>query len=97
MLIDRMLVILRHDAPWVWGFHPKEYSLRHVWLLNRKPTKVGNNTLKYQRIDVVTRLALRDRWNRPALWPLALASLLMVLLSLPAILSHRRREASAAC
>jgi ABC-type transport system substrate-binding protein len=95
-LIDRMLVILRHDSPWVWGFHPKEYSLRHVWLLNRKPTKVGNNTLKYQRIDVATRLALRDQWNPPALWPLALASLLLVLMALPAILSHRRREASGA-
>ncbi len=96
VLIDRMLVILRNDTPWVWGFHPKEYSLRHVWLLNRKPTKVGNNTLKYQRIDVATRLALQDRWNRPALWPLALVSLFLVLLSLPAILSHRRREASVA-
>jgi oligopeptide transport system substrate-binding protein len=95
-LIDRMLTILQHDTPWVWGFHPKDYSLRHAWLLNRKPTKVGNNTLKYQRIDVVLRQASRERWNRPVIWPLAMVAVVLVLLSLPAILSHRRREAATA-
>ena len=29
VIIDRMLAILRHDTPWVWGFHPKDYTLRH--------------------------------------------------------------------
>jgi oligopeptide transport system substrate-binding protein len=38
-IIDRMNRILHRDAPWVWGFHPKDYSLRHAWLLNRKPIK----------------------------------------------------------
>jgi oligopeptide transport system substrate-binding protein len=95
-LIDRMLAILQLDTPWVWGYHPKDYSLRHSWLKNRKPTKVGNNTLKYQRIDVATRQTLRDRWNPPVIWPLTLAAALLVLLSLPAMLSHRRREAAKA-
>jgi len=93
-IIDRMLAILHEDAPWVWGFHPKDYSLRHAWLLNRKPTKVGNNTLKYQRIDVALRERLRAQWNRPVFWPLLLAGGLLVALALPAILSHRRREAA---
>jgi len=96
VLIDRMLAILQHDTPWVWGFHPMDYSLRHSWLKNRKPTKVGNNTLKYQRVDLVTRQALRDRWNKPVIWPLALVALMLVLLSLPAVLNHRRREAETA-
>ncbi|MDR2000994.1 MAG: ABC transporter substrate-binding protein, partial [Zoogloeaceae bacterium] len=69
-IIDRMLTLLRHDAPWVWGFHPKDYVLRHAWLTNRKPTKVGNNTLKYQRIDAPLREHMRDQWNRPVVWPL---------------------------
>jgi oligopeptide transport system substrate-binding protein len=96
VLIDRMLVILQQDTPWVWGYHPKDYSLRHSWLKNRKPTKVGNNTLKYQRIDVATRQSLRDQWNKPVIWPLALATLLLLLIALPALLSHRRREAATA-
>jgi len=31
-IIDRMVEILRRDAPWVWGYHPKTYGLDHAWL-----------------------------------------------------------------
>ena len=93
-IIDRMLAILQEDSPWVWGFHPKDYSLHHAWLKNRKPTKVGNNTLKYQRIDVALREKLRAEWNRPVIWPLLALLGLLAALALPAILSHRRKEAA---
>ena len=95
-LIDRMLGILRLDAPWVWGMHPKDYTLRHAWLGNRKPSKVGHNTLKYQRIDAAARDRLRAEWNAPVLWPLGLVAALLALIALPAVLGHRRRERSAA-
>jgi len=92
-IIDRMLAILQEDSPWVWVFHPKDYSLHHAWLKNRKPTKVGNNTLKYQRIDVALREKLRAEWNRPVIWPLLALLGLLAALALPAILSHRRKAA----
>lgn len=95
-LINRMMTILQADTPWVWGFHPKDYSLHHVWLMNRKPSKVGNNTMKYQRVDASLRQSLRDRWNRPIIWPLGLLVGLLLLAALPAFLSHRRREAATA-
>ncbi len=95
-IIDRMLAILHEETPWVWGFHPKDYSLRHAWLKNRKPTKVGHNTLKYQRIEVTQRSELRQRWNQPVAWPLLLLVLAGVLVALPAFLNHRRREAATA-
>jgi ABC-type transport system substrate-binding protein len=95
-IIDRMLALLQADAPWIWGFHPKDYSLRHAWLLNRKPTKVGNNTLKYQQVDALLRDRLRTEWNRPVLWPLLLALCGLVALALPAMIGHRRREAATA-
>ena len=72
-IVDRMLKILHADAPWIWGHHPLDYSLRHAWLSNRKPTKVGNNTLKYQRIDAAGRATQRAAWNRPVVWPLIAA------------------------
>ena len=70
--------------------------MRHAWLTNRKPTKVGNNTLKYQRVDADLRERLRQRWNRPVVWPLLLVAALLGLLALPAFLSHRRRERATA-
>lgn len=91
-IIDRMLALLHEDTPWVWGFHPQDYSLRHAWLLNRKPSKVGNNTLKYQRIDAAMRAQRRAQWNKPVLWPLVLLAGWLLALVLPALIGYRRRE-----
>ncbi len=95
-LIDRMSAILRHDAPWVWGFHPKDYTLRHAWLTNRKPSKVGHNTLKYQRIDAALREQRRQEWNRPVIWPMAVVLLVLGLAIWPAWRGYRRRETATA-
>ena len=80
----------------MWGFYPKDYGLAHQWVYNRKPNKMANNTLKYQRIDPVLRERLRDEWNPPVLWPLGLLVLVLVALLLPAIALYRRRERAGA-
>jgi len=95
-IVRQMNRILQHDAPWVFGLHPKSYTLGHRWLKNRKPNDVGNNILKYQRIDTAERAAARRAWNRPVLWPLGLGLLLVVLAVVPAALGYRRREQRAA-
>ena len=69
-IIDRMLEILRRDAPWLWGYHPKSYVLQHGWLHNVKPNVMANNKLKYWRVDALQRGALRREWNQPVRWPL---------------------------
>ncbi len=91
-IIARMNRILQHDAPWIFGFHPKSYTLRHAWVHNRKPTGVGNNILKYQRIDVAERERRRHEWNAPVPWPLGLLAAGLAALVLPAVFSYRRRE-----
>ncbi len=95
-IIDRMTEILRHDAPWIFGYHPKDYSLRHAWLQNRKPNKVGHNTLKYQRVDAALRAQRRAEWNRPVVWPLLLVALALAAAIWPAWRGYRRREAATA-
>jgi ABC-type transport system substrate-binding protein len=64
-IIQKMQRILQHDAPWVLGFHPKNFALYHQWYRNLKPNLMANNQLKYARLDVQTREKLRERWNRP--------------------------------
>ncbi len=91
-IIRQAVAVLQRDAPWIYGFHPKNYTLGHVWLHNRKPTDMGNNTLKYQRIDVAARQESRQAWNRPVLWPLAAMAAGLLLLVLPAAVGYRRRE-----
>ena len=95
-LVREMNRILQHDAPWVFGLHPKSYTLGHRWLKNRKPNDVGNNILKYQRIDSVDRRAARADWNAPVRWPMLAVLLLGVGVLVPAWLAYRRRERRAA-
>jgi oligopeptide transport system substrate-binding protein len=91
-IIDEMVEVLRHDAPWVWGFHPKDYTLGHAWLTNRKPNKVGNNTLKYQRLDTAQRAVKRAEWNQPVIWPLILLLIIIITAAAPAVMAWRKRE-----
>jgi hypothetical protein len=91
-LITRMNRLLQEDAPWIFGFHPTSYTLGHSWLHNRKPTDVGNNILKYQRLDVAERAKRRQEWNEPVLWPLLLATIVLVAMLLPPVIGYRRRE-----
>lgn len=90
-IIRQMQEILRRDAPWVFGLHPKTFSLYHDWVGNLKPNLMANNRLKYERIDPVQRTELRRQWNRPVLWPLAVAGALLVVLLAPAVSAYRRR------
>jgi len=91
-IIDRMLEILRHDSPWLWGYHPKNYVLQHSWLSNVKANVMANNKLKYWRVDTRLRDKMRRDWNQPALWPLWLGTALLVLFVAWLWLKLRERE-----
>jgi ABC-type transport system substrate-binding protein len=95
-LIDKMVAILRHEAPWVFWYHPKTYSLQHGWVKNRKPGDIVRNGLKYQRVDVEAREAARKSWNQPVRGPLGIVVLLCAALAAPAVLSWRQRERAVA-
>jgi ABC-type transport system substrate-binding protein len=91
-VIDRMMAIIQQDAPWIWGFHPKQFSLNHSWYRNVKPNLMANNALKYRRIEPELRARLQREWNRPVRWPLAVLVLLVLAVVLPAWLGYRRRQ-----
>ena len=91
-VIDAMVRMARRDAPWVFGFHPTDFSLRHAWVANAKPNDMAGNTLKYLRLDVDRREALRREWNEPVIWPLGLILALLGASAVPAYRSYRRRE-----
>jgi ABC-type transport system substrate-binding protein len=91
-IIDRMLEIVRRDAPWVWGFYPKAFGLYHGWLANAKPNLMANNGLKYLRLDPALRERRRREWNEPVLWPLWLGLACLVGVLTPAAISYWRRE-----
>lgn len=78
-LIRKAVKLVRQDAPWIWGFHPKSLALYHDWYQNVHLNPIVNNGLKYKRLDADARYDAVRAWNRPVLWPFALlaASLLL--------------------
>lgn len=91
-VIREMTRILQRDAPWLWGFHPKAFSLFHSWYRNVKPNLMANNELKYKRVDGQLREARRAEWNRPRYWPLIILSGVLLVSFVPAAIGFYRRE-----
>ncbi len=92
LIIEEMNEIARRDSPWIWGFHPKSFSLYHSWYYNAKRNLMANNTLKYKRIDPELRKERRAQWNQPVLWPLAILALFLLAVIVPAVMTYIRRE-----
>ena len=98
-IIDQMLEIARRDAPWVWGLHPKEYSLHQQWMFNQKPNQMARNSLKYQRLDPQLRKEKRAEWNRPVLGRSSPAPCGLLIALMPAVdlLSTPRAASGGPC
>ena len=77
-IIQQMQEVIRHDSPWIFGFHPKNFSLYHSWYSNLKPNLMANNRLKYTRLDLESRAEKRKLWNHPVLWPFAIGIILLL-------------------
>ncbi len=95
-IINRMIDITRDDAPWLWGFHPKAFSLHHAWYKNVNPNLMANNKTKYINIDPTLRQHYQATWNKPVYWPLAVLLLIFICLLMPAYVIYRRIERSTA-
>jgi ABC-type transport system substrate-binding protein len=93
-LIDKMVELLRYDAPWAWGISSESLILSQRWVSPNKPNSMSRNTLKYMAIDVSLRNKLRSTWNTPIIWPLVLFILLIALLLLPFIFAYRKKALS---
>ena len=91
-IIREIINIVREDAPWLWGLHPKSFALHHDWYFNTKPNLMANNTLKYKRIDPSLRTQKRISWNQPVTWPIWLAIVLFIVSAMPALITYRRRQ-----
>ncbi len=97
VIIQKMVALLQHDAPWLWGYYPKSFALQHAWLQNRKPTGgLIRNSLQYQGLDAAARATQRKAWNQPKLWPLALLLTGFWILIFPVWRMWQKRQAETA-
>ncbi|RTZ44522.1 peptide ABC transporter substrate-binding protein [Candidimonas sp. SYP-B2681] len=69
-LVHKMVAIVQHDAPWLFGYFPKSGGAYQAWVGNAKPTQMVRNTLQFYRIDPILRAKKIKEWNPPYWWPL---------------------------
>jgi ABC-type transport system substrate-binding protein len=90
-IIKKMQEIIRHDSPWIFGLHPKSFSLYHQWYQNLKPNLMANNKLKYLRINAVQREQARQQWNQAVWWPVVVCVVIIALMVFPAVRSFQHK------
>ncbi len=91
-VINKMLDIVEYDAPWAWGFFPKNLALSQEWVSNNKPNAVAHNTLKYLKIDKNLRIQKQNQWNKPMLWPLFVLLLVIIIIITPVVIGYWQRQ-----
>lgn len=91
-IIRQMKKIVQHDAPWIGIWHPIGFGLYPEWFLNTKPNLMANNTVKYKRLRPDIREEYRKNRNKPVLWPILALASFVILGSLPAVVTIRRKR-----
>lgn len=91
-IINKMLAIIRYDSPWIWGFHPKNFTLSHSWNRVSKPNEMANNTLKYAKLNPILRAEKRREWNKPIVWPLIVLLGVLFISCIPVYIHYKRKQ-----
>ena len=89
-IIQKMLAILRKDAPVVFNSHGMAITLVHDWLHNYFPYPLTKGTDKYLRIDAPVRFEYQKKNNVPNYWPVAILLIGLVAVATPAVIMTRR-------
>ncbi len=95
-VVDQMVAMLQHDAPWAFGYFPWGGLAFQPWVYNGKPSIMIRDMAKYYRVDPVLRAQRQAEWNAPIRWPLALLVLGAAALAWVAMRSFKARETATA-
>jgi len=95
-VIDQMVDVLRHDAPWCFGYIPWGGLAFQQWVHNGKPSILIRDMAKYYRVDPALRAQKQAEWNRPIYWPLGLIAAVLIGLVWIGRRSFRQRETATA-
>jgi ABC-type transport system substrate-binding protein len=91
-LIDKMVQLVRNDAPWTMGFFPYASAATQGWIHNYKPAVLIRDHARYLRLDSADRADRVAAWNRPNFWPVMALVALALAAGVLAWRSFKRRE-----
>lgn len=76
-LVRQMNQFLEKDTPWLYLFHRTNFTLVHGWYQNQVDHPFPQGAWRFRDVDTRERETYREKYNRPARWPLVLVYLLM--------------------
>jgi len=95
-VIDEMVAIVQHEAPWSFGYISWGGLAFQQWVHNGKPSILIRDMAQYYRVDPALRVRMQAAWNRPIAWPMILPALVGALLIALAWRGWRAREQATA-
>lgn len=91
-LIREMIALLERERPWIEIFFREDYTLRHGWISNVKPSGLSIPTYQYIDIDPELRARRRAQWNEPIVWPLYVLVAAGVAIVIPGIRTYLKER-----
>lgn len=91
-IIDKMINQLNYELPAIWNYYPVLFTLSHEWRPLGKPAAIGNNYLKYSKIDPQLRAFRRNEWNHPMFWPFIIIVSVLILFVFYMIMLYRKKQ-----
>ena len=95
-VLDELVALVQHDAPWSFGFISWGGLAFQQWVYNGKPSILIRDMAQYYRVDPAQRVRMQAEWNRPIVWPLVLPLIALLAVLLWAWRSWRVRERATA-
>ena len=92
IIIKKMLEIIQNDSPWIWGYHPKSFSLSHKWVENIESNLMANNTLKYKKINNSSRQKDIKIWNKANFTLMYVLLLLLAVFIISVLLMIKKKD-----
>ena len=71
-VLDRMVDILRRDAPWAFGYFPYSAGAYQQWIGDAKYGLFTNDRALFYKVDPQLRARRQAEWNQPHWWPMLL-------------------------
>jgi ABC-type transport system substrate-binding protein len=91
-VVDELVALVQHDAPWSFGYIPWGGLAFQQWVGNGKPSLLIRDMAMYYKVDPALRVRRQAEWNHPVAWPLALPALALLAALLAAWRGWRARE-----
>ncbi len=91
-IVVEMRDMLAEECPVIPLYHNKKFIMYHSWITNIKPHPQSEFEFEFYKIDKDKRTALREKWNKPLIWPAYVFVGVLLIFFIPAVITIRKER-----